>query len=286
METGTNAHRHSMISVERLSRRFTRADGARVDALVDIDLAIEHGEFVCVIGPSGGGKTTLLSVIAGLIEPSGGCVYMDGRPIVGPGPDRGVVFQKDSVFPWMRVVDNVAYGLRCRGMARHDRDRIARGFLEEVGLSGVLKAWPRELSGGMLKRVAVATVFANGARVLLLDEPFGPLDYVTRRQLQEVLLRLWQQEDVEDAGRRRVVIFVTHDVDEALTLADRVVIVSGGRVTGDVKLGMPRPRGPEMLAQREVLDIKHYLLGSLGLENATPPVARVAAPIVRGVSET
>ena len=140
--------------------------------------------------------------------------------MTGPEPQRGVVFQQDSVFPWMRVIDNVEYGLRCRGVAKAERQRVARSYLDAVGLGHVERAWPRELSGGMLKRVAVATVFANGAGVLLLDEPFGALDYVTKHQLHDVLLDALGRQ--RRAAGRRTIIFVTHDVDEALTLADRI----------------------------------------------------------------
>src|SRR5690606_35273032 len=143
---------------------------------------------------------------------SAGTLEVNGRPITGPGPERCMVFQKDSVFPWLRVIRNVEYGLKCRGVGKGERERIAKFYLERVGLSHVAWAWPRELSGGMLKRVAVATVFANGAEVLLLDEPFGAVDYVTKRLLHEVLLTLWSD---PQSGAPRSVVFGTHDADEA-----------------------------------------------------------------------
>jgi NitT/TauT family transport system ATP-binding protein len=251
------------IELRDLSREFVRADGTRVGALRNVNLRIHEGQFVCVIGPSGCGKTTLLSLIAGLAAPSAGEIRVHGRPVTKPGPDRGVVFQRDSVFPWMRVIDNAEYGLRCRGVAKAKRREIALEYLAAVGLGSVGRSWPRELSGGMLQRVAVATVFANGAEVLLLDEPFGSLDYVTRHQLHDVLLRLWQE---EQALRRRVVIFVTHDVDEALTLADRIVVIREGALVDDVMITTSRPRTPDKLASSELLAIKHLLLGHLGLE--------------------
>jgi NitT/TauT family transport system ATP-binding protein len=203
-----------------------------------------------------------------LVEPTAGRVEVSGKHVLGPGPDRGVVFQKDTVLPRMRVVANVEYGLRCRGVSKTERRGIAMDYLEAVGLHDVAHAWPRELSGGMLKRVAVATVFANGANVLLLDEPFGSLDYVTRHQLHGVLLRLWQE---ERGGERRVVLFVTHDVDEALTLADRVIVVRDGLLIDDVTIAVARPRTVETLARSEMLGLKHLLLGHLGLESATRP---------------
>lgn len=155
-----------MIKLESVSRSFQRADGTTVNAVDAVDLMFPEGEFVCIIGPSGCGKTTLLQMIAGLQEPSSGTISSGGRPLTGPGPDRGVVFQKDSVFPWMRVLDNVEYGLRCRGVPEAERRRIARQYLQAVGLQDVERSWPRELSGGMLKRVAIATVFANDSDVL------------------------------------------------------------------------------------------------------------------------
>jgi NitT/TauT family transport system ATP-binding protein len=254
-----------MIEIDSVSRSFERADGQRVNALDGVSVDILEGEFVCIVGASGCGKTTMLQVIAGLLMPSQGEILMAGSRITGPGPDRGVVFQKDSVFPWMRVLDNVEYGLRCRGVATEERRKIARRFLGMVGLGAVEKAWPRELSGGMLKRVAVATVFANGAQVLLLDEPFAALDYVTRHQIHDVLLELWT---AADAGSRRTVIFVTHDVEEALTLADRILVMNDGRIVDDIRVTAPRPRTTDTLLEPDLVEIKHVLLGHLGLERS------------------
>src|SRR5580698_8067660 len=204
-----------MIELVHLARNYTLADGQRVSAVDDGSLIVPEGEFVCRIGPSGCGKSTLLQMIAGLVGPSSGAIVIDGKEIDGPGRERGVVFQKDSVFPWMRVIDNVEYGLKCRGRPRDERTAMATRYLDLVGLGHVARAWPRELSGGMLRRVAIATVFANGGSVLLLDEPFGALDYVTRHQLHDVLLSLWEE---TGGAKRRTVLFVTHDVDEALLL--------------------------------------------------------------------
>ena len=171
------------------------------------------------------------------------------------------------MFPWMRVRDNVEYGLRCRGVGKEERRRIAEHFLEAVGLDHVGQAWPRELSGGMRKRVAVATVFACGADLLLLDEPFGALDYVTRRQLHAVLLRLWHEER-SHGSRERAVVFVTHDVDEALTLADRVLVVRDGQVARDVANPLPRPRSAADLASDGAVDLRTTLLADLGVDDA------------------
>jgi NitT/TauT family transport system ATP-binding protein len=252
-----------VIEATNLSRSFRRADGQTVDALSNISFKVGRGQFVCLLGPSGCGKTTLLHIIAGLLAPSCGTLKVAGKVVTGPSPERGMVFQKDSVFPWMRVIDNVEYGLSCRGVAKGERRSVAERYLERVGLAHVARAWPRELSGGMLKRVAVATVFANGASVLLLDEPFGALDYVTKRQLHDVLLALWVE---TDGGKRRTVIFVTHDVDEALILADRIIVLHTGRVVDDLALAAPRPRTTDTLLSPGMVQSKHLLLAHLGLE--------------------
>lgn len=264
-----------MIELVKVQRNFRRGDGTTVKAIADVSLTIPEGEFVCMIGTSGCGKSTLLSMIAGLLPPSAGSIVVDGREIEGPGRERGMVFQKDSVFPWMRVIDNVEYGLKCRGVPTTERREIARTYLEGVGLAHVEEAWPRELSGGMLKRVAIATVFANGAKVLMLDEPFGALDYVTRHQLQDVLLGLWDQTGGKAA--RRTVLFVTHDVDEALSLADRILVFGVGRLVDDLRVDAPRPRDTDSLLAPEMVAIKHRLLGHLGLETRGRSQTRNAA---------
>ena len=225
------AEGRDVIVASNLSRTFRRADRQTVTAVDDVSFQIGRGQFVCLVGPSGCGKSTLLKLIAGLMLPSAGILEVEGESVTRPGPERGMVFQQDSVFPWLRVIDNVEYGLKCRGIARAERRKSAEFYLERVGLSHVAKAWPRELSGGMLKRVAVATVFANGANVLLLDEPFGAVDYVTKRNLHDVLLALWTE---AGSNERRTVVFVTHDVDEALILADRILVMHSGRFVDDL----------------------------------------------------
>lgn len=257
------ANGRAMIALSNVKRTFRRADGQWVSAVDDVSFTIPEGEFVCLVGPSGCGKSTLLQMVAGLLAPSAGTIAVDGAAISGPGPERGMVFQKDSVFPWMRVIDNVQYGLKCRAVAPDKRRAVAEHYLERVGLSHVAHAWPRELSGGMLKRVAVATVFANGGNVLMLDEPFGALDYVTRHQLQDVLLDLWNE---TESGRRRTILFVTHDVDEALSLADRILVFRNGRQVDDLAVTTERPRTTDSLLLSDMVAIKHTLLGHLGLE--------------------
>jgi NitT/TauT family transport system ATP-binding protein len=221
------------VQLRNVRQYFRRSGGALVEAVSDVSLVIRAHEFVCIIGPSGCGKTTLLQLVAGLIPVSRGQMAVDGVTIAGPSPDRGLVFQRDSV-------------------------EIARKYLEQVGLGHVERSWPRELSGGMLKRVAVATVFANSPRVLLMDEPFGALDYVTKLQLHQLLLNLWGQ-------YRPTVLFVTHDVDEAMLLADRIIVMKEGRVVDDRQITLARPRTVESLALPEAVAHKEVLLRHLGL---------------------
>jgi NitT/TauT family transport system ATP-binding protein len=265
-----------MIVATGLGREVGRADGQLVHALAEVSFSIERGQFVCIVGPLGCGKSTLLQMIAGLLLPSGGTLEVNGAPVTGPGPERGMVFQKDSVFPWLRVIRNVEYGLKCRGVDKAERRRTASFYLERVGLSHVARAWPRELSGGMLKRVAVATVFANGAEVLLLDEPFGAVDYVTKRLLHEVLLTLWVD---PETGARRTVVFVTHDVDEALILADRILVMNAGRTVDDLAVAAPRPRTTDTLLEADMVRHKHVLLTHLGLETGAKPPAAPALQV-------
>ncbi|MBV8718565.1 MAG: ABC transporter ATP-binding protein [Chloroflexi bacterium] len=234
------------LQMRNVTRSFRRSKGDVVHAVDDFSLSIVDQEFVCLVGPSGCGKSTLLQMLAGLQPVNSGSIVLNGVPIDGPSPERGLVFQRDSVFPWMRVIDNAAYGLAARKIDKASRMKIAREYLQLVGLSHVEHSWPRELSGGMLKRVAVATVFANSPKVLLLDEPFGALDYVTRLQLQGVLLNLWSK-------TRPIVVFVTHDVDESLLLADRIVVMKSGRLVDDRRVSLARPRTVESLAMPEAV---------------------------------
>lgn len=244
-----------------ITRTFRRSSGDTLNAVDGVDLIINPGEFVCVVGPSGCGKSTLLQLAAGLDTPTSGEVAVDGKPIQGASTDRGLVFQQDSVFPWMRVIDNVAYALKVQGVSKADRHAQAGRLLDDVGLGHVAASWPKELSGGMRKRVAIATALANQPRVLLMDEPFGALDYVTRLQLQQVVLDLWSEFGMS-------IMFVTHDVDEALSLADRVVVMRAGRVVDDQTIAVTRPRSVSDLAESDMVSLKARLLGHLGLEGS------------------
>jgi NitT/TauT family transport system ATP-binding protein len=255
-ELGTDAG--AELTVDDVVKTYRRSGGEPFNALDHVSMTIKPGEFVCIVGPSGCGKSTLLQIVTGLSAPTSGGMALNAKAIKGPAPERGLVFQKDSVFPWMRVIDNVAYGLKVRGVPKAERLERAERYLAEVGLAHVAKAWPKELSGGMLKRVAIATTFANAPKLLLMDEPFASVDYVTRRKLHRTVLDLWGE-------HRLTVMFVTHDVDEALTLADRIVVMKNGCIVDDRRIRAERPRTVEDLATTEMVEHKEILLHHLGI---------------------
>ncbi len=229
----------SGISIQRLNKVYKSRDGD-VPALVDIDLDIADGEFVSVIGPSGCGKSTLLYILGGFIAADGGSMLVDGKPIAGPGLDRGIVFQEYALFPWLTVEQNIRYGLEMIGMPSRERDETVRTLIRTVNLEGFERRFPRELSGGMKQRVAIARTLAYNPRILLLDEPFGALDSQTRETMQDELRRLWLKE-------RKTVVLVTHDVDEAVYLSERVVVMSKrpGRVVEEFTISLDRSGGRE-----------------------------------------
>ena len=216
--------------------------GANVTAVHDISLKVNQGEFISIVGPAGCGKTTLLNMIAGFLPISGGSITIDDKPIKGPGPDRGVVFQTFALFPWKTVIDNVGFGPRMRGLPKKECDQLALEFLSLVGLEHVAQKYPNELSGGMQQRVGVVRALANNPDVLLMDEPFASVDAQTRMTLQEELTRIWQE-------RRPTILFITHDVAESVFLADRVVVLSKGRVLEDMPIQLQRPRVWENLIE-------------------------------------
>ena len=244
---------------------------SRFEALHDISLRIEPGEFLCLVGPSGCGKSTLLGALAGHLLPARGELRLDGAAIRGPAPERGMVFQHHTLFPWKTVLENVAYGLKMQGVGRRERQRQARDMIERVGLAGSEQRYPAELSGGMQQRVEIARALINSPRVLLMDEPFGALDALTRARMQELLLELW-------GTMRTTVLFVTHDIDEALFLADRIVILSRspGRIVEELVVSEPRPRRAEQLAEPTVLELKRRCLTLLNHNvPATPDRGRL-----------
>ena len=229
------------LTLSRLAKTyFDPYAGKHVTAVHDMSLHVDQGDFVSIVGPSGCGKTTLLNMVAGFIPATGGEILVDGRPVSGPGPDRGVVFQSFALFPWRTVLENVAFGPKMRGVGKEARERIAREYLDLVGLGEAAGRYPNELSGGMQQRVGVVRALANEPDVLLMDEPFASVDAQTRMTLQEELTRIWQE-------KRPTVIFVTHDVGEAVFLANRVVVLSKGRVLEEIAVDLPRPRAWDAL---------------------------------------
>jgi NitT/TauT family transport system ATP-binding protein len=248
-----------MISIQDARCTFRHTSGRIVEALRGVNVQINPGEFICLVGRSGHGKSTLLRALAGLSPLSSGSIIVDGKRIATPGPDRGMVFQEDTVFPWMRVRENVAFGLRATGQAQREVDVSVNEWLTAVGLEGFAGSWPKELSGGMRKRVAIATVFATGAEILLMDEPFGALDYVTRLTLHNLLLDLWRRTG-------RTIVFVTHDIEEALILGERILIMHEGKLTEDIAVNLPRPRNEEVRARPEAVAITKAIYRNLGIQ--------------------
>jgi NitT/TauT family transport system ATP-binding protein len=249
----------AMIEIDRVSQTFQTAGRASHLALTDVSLSVEDGAFVSILGPSGCGKSTLLYIVGGFVRPSAGVARVRGLGITGPGPDRGPVFQEFALFPWKNVLGNVMYGLRQQGVARAEAEAQSRRLLEMVGLKGYEKFYPKELSGGMKQRVAIARTLAYKPAVLLMDEPFGALDAHTRTRLQNDLLNIWERD-------RKTVLFVTHSVEEAVFLSDKVVVMtrSPGSIKTVIDIELPRPRRrAELLLdsrfQKYVVDIERLI---------------------------
>jgi len=233
------------VHIRGISKAFTSVGQADVAALSEIWLNVGDGEFVSIVGPSGCGKSTLLNVIAGFEPPSTGEVWLDGKAIRGPGPERGVVFQEYGLFPWFTVAGNIAFGPRSRGWPAGKVESLVERYVELVGLRGFSDKYPHELSGGMRQRCALARCLANDPEVMLMDEPLARLDAFTRIALQEELLRIWGEASRE---RPKTVIYVTHSIEESVFLSDRVVVFSQrpGRILAEVKVPFPRPRSSEI----------------------------------------
>ncbi len=227
----------ALLRVESLDKTFARAGKSSVEALRGINFTVREGEFVSIVGASGSGKSTLLRIIDGLLEPTGGAVYVDDARVVRPGRDRAMVFQQDSLLPWKTVIENVAYGLTLAKRPKAEAARIAERFIAMTGLAGFESHFPHQLSGGMRQRVNVARALAVDPRILLLDEPFAALDAQTREIMQTELLSIWQES-------RKTVLLITHQIDEAVFLSDRVIIFSArpGSVREEVIIDLPRPR--------------------------------------------
>lgn len=250
------------VEARNLQKRYARRK-REVLALDDMTIDVAPGEFVAIVGPSGCGKTTFLNIVAGFEPPTAGGISVDGRPVTGPGPDRGVVFQDYALFPWLSVLNNVRYGLRERGVPKREAAEVAFRWLHQVGLDDFVHQYPHELSGGMRQRVALIRVLVNEPKILLMDEPFAALDALTRTALQKELVTLWER-------TAQTVIYVTHNVEEAIFLADRVVIMSRrpSKISHVVEIDLPRPRDVTSVAFNDYRRRATDLLDSaLGLSN-------------------
>jgi len=235
-------------------KTFEVEEGEPTVAVEEFTLSMAEGEFVALLGPSGCGKSTVLNIMAGFLRPSAGHVLVEGQRVTAPGSDRGVVFQEHALFPWMRVLDNVTFGLRLGGVPRRERLEMGQRFVDLVGLTGFERHWPRQLSGGMKQRVAIARALTNDPKVLLMDEPFGALDAQNRRMMQDELVKIW-------AATKKTCLFVTHSIEEALLLADRVVTMTArpGRIKAVHEVSLARPRDDAAPAfvtlKRELADL-------------------------------
>jgi len=237
--------------------RVTTREIVRTHALRDVNLDVAPKEFVCLIGPSGCGKTTILKIIAGLLRPTSGEVSVNGKRVTGPGTDRATVFQTPALMPWRSVVDNVVLALEFAGMPKAQRRDQAIHYVDRVGLSEFYDHYPAELSGGMQQRVGIARALAIEPQVLLMDEPFGALDAITRGHMQSELLRIWEQE-------KKTVVFVTHSIDEALLLSDRIVVMKEGTVVTTVEVPIEQPRTREsLLEHKEAIELRRELIEML-----------------------
>ena len=238
------------LKIDNVYKEYQGRSGKTI-ALNGVNLEIKENEFICVVGPSGCCKSTLLNIIAGLLEPTSGTVTLDGKVIEGTGVERGVVFQQYALFPWRTVLKNVMFPLEMKKVPKEEAEAIARKYIKSVGLEGFEKSYPKELSGGMKQRVAIARAYAANPEVLLLDEPFGALDAQTRVQLQTELLETWEKE-------KKTCFFITHDVDEAIILAQRVIIMSArpGRIKKIVDIDIPYPRTQATKTDPRFLELK------------------------------
>ena len=245
------------LKIDNVRKVFNTRNGEMI-ALNGVNLDIYENEFICVVGPSGCGKSTLLNIIAGLTEATSGTVYCNGKPVTGTGTDRGVVFQQYALFPWLTVKKNVMFALEMKGIKGKQAEEEAMKYLAKVQLEKFADHYPKELSGGMKQRVAIARTYAADPEVLLMDEPFGALDAQTRTQLQSELLETWEKD-------RKTCFFITHDVDEAIILAQRVIIMSArpGRIKDIVDIDIPYPRTQETKMSPRFLELKNHIWGQV-----------------------
>ena len=249
--------RRVKVKIDHVEKIYDGRKGKMI-ALNGVDLDIMENEFICVVGPSGCGKSTLLNIIAGLLEPTSGAVYVDGKKVEGTGTERGVVFQQYALFPWLTVMKNVMFGLKLKGMSDEEAKEIAMKYIKMVQLEDFVDSYPKELSGGMKQRVAIARAYAVQPEVLLMDEPFGALDAQTRTQLQSELITTWQEE-------KKTCFFITHDVEEAIILATKVIVMSArpGRIKTIIDINLPYPRTQELKMSKEFLELKAKIWGEV-----------------------
>ncbi len=252
----------SQLAIQGVSRIFTGARGQQTQALLPVDFEVHENDFVTVLGPSGCGKSTLLRIVAGLDYPSTGRVLLDGQPVEGPGADRGMVFQSYTLFPWLTVEQNIRFGLRERQMPEAQQKERCDFFIAKVGLRGFESHFPKQLSGGMQQRTAIARALANDPKILLLDEPFGALDNQTRVLMQELLLGIWE-------SARKTVLFVTHDIDEAIFMANRVAVFSArpGRIKTELAVDFPHPRHYTIKTSPKFMELKARLTEEIRAES-------------------
>ena len=249
--------RRVKVKIDHVEKIYDGRKGKMI-ALNGVDLDIMENEFICVVGPSGCGKSTLLNIIAGLLEPTSGAVYVDGKKVEGTGTERGVVFQQYALFPWLTVMKNVMFGLKLKGMKDEEAKEIAMKYIKMVQLEDFVDSYPKELCGGMKERVAIARAYAVQPEVLLMDEPFGALDAQTRTQLQSELITTWQEE-------KKTCFFITHDVEEAIILATKVIVMSArpGRIKTIIDINLPYPRTQELKMSKEFLELKAKIWGEV-----------------------
>ncbi|GLK83332.1 ABC transporter ATP-binding protein [Ancylobacter defluvii] len=243
------------LRIEDVRLEYTTRQGKTVLAIDDISIDVPDNQFAVIVGPSGCGKSSLLYLVAGLNEPTSGRILLGNEEVDGPGPDRGMVFQSYTLFPWLTVRENVEFGLKRRKLPQAERDEIVNRYLNETGLAAFHDAYPKQLSGGMMQRVAIARALANDPKILLMDEPFGALDSQTRNSMQKLLLRVWEQ-------HKKTVLFVTHDIDEAILLGDRIYVMTArpGRLKEEVVVDIPRPRSLDMVMDPEFIAVKRKIL--------------------------
>ncbi len=252
----------SKLIIEAVSRTFPPVHGGKpTQALLPATLSVADNDFITLLGPSGCGKSTLLRMIAGLDTPTSGRILLDGKPVTGPGADRGMVFQSYTLFPWLTIAENIGFGLREKGVPANERSEIVAQWLDRVGLRGFAQHYPKQLSGGMQQRTAIARALANAPAILLLDEPFGALDNQTRALMQELLLGIWERE-------RKTVVFVTHDIEESIFLASRVLVMSArpGRFKADIAVDLPHPRHYTIKTSPEFSALKARLTEEIRVE--------------------